>query len=25
MDADKNLSVTPQEFASATALTRPRG
>jgi len=25
MDADKNLSVTKQEFASATALSRPRG
>ena len=25
MDADKNMSVTPDEFASATALGRPRG
>lgn len=25
MDADKNQSVTPDEFASATALGRPRG
>jgi hypothetical protein len=25
MDADNNQSVTPQEYASATALSRPRG
>jgi hypothetical protein len=25
MDTDKNLSVTPQEYASAIALSRPRG